>query len=402
MPDLVDPLSWTKEQRAEALRNLRLRTPTGPPVVTIFVRHSPDCKYKGDEFCKRCNCRKHFRWSSGGRQHRRKAGTRSWAEAEDAKRKLDDQLAGRIPKPSPDDTAQTIRAAISAFEKEKEVQGVIKQTRRVYHVELNRFATFCENSGVFTLHGVTASLITLFKSTWPGYYKSSYTRHVAQRRLHAFLKYCADSEWLTRVPKMAPVKIEEPPTMPLTEAEYQKLLEAVPGEFTNGTAARVRSVIALMRWSGLAVRDASCLRRDALSKHEGHYSVMTNRQKTGTDVYVPIPPNVGDEILAAALPEGEYLFWTPRKSQQITFASHKGTEISRCFTRAGIQGQNAMVSHRLRDTFACDLLSKGVSLADVSKMLGHRSIVTTERSYAKWVRARQDRLNQIVSGTWKK
>ena len=28
-------------------------------IVTIFVRHSPGCKYAGDEFHKGCKCRKH-------------------------------------------------------------------------------------------------------------------------------------------------------------------------------------------------------------------------------------------------------------------------------------------------------------------------------------------------------
>ena len=36
------------------------------PTITIFVRHSTDCKYKGDEFYRRCNCRKHFRWFANG------------------------------------------------------------------------------------------------------------------------------------------------------------------------------------------------------------------------------------------------------------------------------------------------------------------------------------------------
>jgi integrase/recombinase XerD len=70
------------------------------PIIAIFVRHSADCKYAGDEFAKRCNCRKHFRWTQNGEQYRRKAGTRSWAEAEEQKRKLEDQLAGRPADPS--------------------------------------------------------------------------------------------------------------------------------------------------------------------------------------------------------------------------------------------------------------------------------------------------------------
>jgi site-specific recombinase XerD len=61
-----------------------------------------------------------------------------------------------------------------------------------------------------------------------------------------------------------------------------------------------------------------------------------------------------------------------------------------------------MLSHRLRDTFAVDLLQKGVPLEEVSKLLGHESIKTTERHYAKWVKGRQDRLDSLVSATWTK
>jgi hypothetical protein len=60
------------------------------PTITIFVRHSADCKYKGDEFYRRCNCRKHFRWFVNGNQQRRTANTRSWSETEENKRELAD------------------------------------------------------------------------------------------------------------------------------------------------------------------------------------------------------------------------------------------------------------------------------------------------------------------------
>jgi site-specific recombinase XerD len=61
-----------------------------------------------------------------------------------------------------------------------------------------------------------------------------------------------------------------------------------------------------------------------------------------------------------------------------------------------------MRSHRLRDTFAVDLLSKGVPMEEVSKLLGHDSIKTTEKSYSAWAKIRQDRLNKLVIGTWVK
>jgi integrase/recombinase XerD len=61
-----------------------------------------------------------------------------------------------------------------------------------------------------------------------------------------------------------------------------------------------------------------------------------------------------------------------------------------------------MISHRLRATFAVDLLQKGVPLEHVSKLLGHKSVTTAERHYARWVKGRQDRLDTIVSAPWKK
>jgi hypothetical protein len=68
---------------------------TTTPTITIYVRHSVGCKYEGDEFAKRCDCRKWVRWTKDGTRHRLKANTRSWAEAEQAKRDLEDQLTGK-------------------------------------------------------------------------------------------------------------------------------------------------------------------------------------------------------------------------------------------------------------------------------------------------------------------
>src|SRR5215813_1520388 len=69
------------------------------PIVTVFVRHSQDCKYKGDETWKKCSCRKHLRWTHGGKQYRRSARTRSWAQAEMNKRDVESKFAAAGGKP---------------------------------------------------------------------------------------------------------------------------------------------------------------------------------------------------------------------------------------------------------------------------------------------------------------
>lgn len=41
------------------------------------------------------------------------------------------------------------------------------------------------------------------------------------------------------------------------------------------------------------------------------------------------------------------------------------------------------------------------TLHSPSKLLGHESVKTTERHYSKWVKGQQDRLDSLVSATWK-
>ena len=58
-------------------------------------------------------------------------------------------------------------------------------------------------------------------------------------------------------------------------------------------------------------------------------------------------------------------------------------------------------SHRLRDTFSTDLLSKGVPIEVISKLLGHTSIKTIEKYYAPWVAIRQRSLDEAVKAVWR-
>jgi integrase len=211
---------------------------------------------------------------------------------------------------------------------------------------------------------------------------------------------------LERVPAWPKIKIEEPPTMPLTAEEYKRLLEVVASivrrRDTAIWAARVRGLFQLMRWSGLAIMDALTLKRDELihDKAKGIYRVVTQRIKTGTHVTVPIPPNVAQELLSVQNENDVYFFWSGEGSKKSVVGDWGKRFIVPAFEAAQIECGGHMRSHRLRDTFAVDLLVKGIPLEEVSKLLGHESIRTTERHYAKRVQGRQDRLDTLVTGTW--
>ena len=287
----------------------------------------------------------------------------------------------------------------------RKIKGLTEKVIGKYTRELDRLRTYCGTQRVFTVQGITRELLTGYAATWAKSYPASLTRSKVRERLRSFLRYCYQAEWLTRIPQVSKVQVQQDPTLPLTAAEYGKLLDTCYATFAEDKekCARVHALLQLMRWSGLAIRDALTIQRTGII-HDAKkklYRVVTSRQKTGTHVSVPIPNEVADELLTVLNGNPTYVFWSGNGMEE-SATKNWAKHIAKLFDDAGIPKVCYMVSHRLRDTFAVDLLQKGVPMEEVSKLLGHTSIKTTERHYAKWVKERQDRLDTLVSAAWAK
>ena len=365
------------------------------PVITIHVRHSADCKYIGDEFAKRCQCRKHLRWHLHGKLHRRKANTRSWAEAEEVKRELEDQFKGKAPEASPT-AARGIPSCIDTFITNKRVEGISEDVIGKHTRELDRLIDYCERRSVFVVQGLSRELLTAFCATWEKQYPSSQTRAAVRSRLRSFLKFCYESQWLPRIPALPKITVDEAPTLPLSDDEYKRLLQATKKLRSPEQQTQAHALFQLMRWSGLSVRDSLTLSKREIQEHDDVFRVVTSRQKTGTHVSVVIPPKIAEEIRSVHN-DGRYIFWDGAEDIVKRWTKYV---IAPCFKTAKIDRGGNMMSHRLRDTFAVHLLQKGVPIEEVSKALGHESIKTTEKHYAKWVKTRQDRLDNLIMATW--
>ena len=70
--------------------------------------------------------------------------------------------------------------------------------------------------------------------------------------------------------------------------------------------------------------------------------------------------------------------------------------LTKIFTAAGIDAH----PHMLRDTLAVECLLAGVSLEEVSMLLGHGDIAITKKHYSPWVKARQAQLDESVKKSW--
>ncbi|HEX8817183.1 MAG TPA: site-specific integrase [Terriglobales bacterium] len=370
------------------------------PSITVFVRHSGDCKYKDDETWRRCNCRKHLRWSHGGRQYRASAKTRSWSQAEDAKRNLESKFtAGAAPTTVVTTNKKTIADAVQLFLSSKKSDGLNPNGLQKLERELGRFERFLSDKSKHFPDEIDLPTLINYRASWEELYPSSGTRSQVQARLRRFLRFCHDAGWIERVPRLSAIKVDEPPTMPLTEKQYKTVLEKIPKTFPPAKATRVRALVQLMRHSGLAIRDAVTLSRPEVQRDSKKKltRVTTSRQKTGTHVSVPLPPDVATEVLTA-FGDDEYAFWSGNglETSVVTNWQHD----LRALFRETFGRDTQFTPHCLRDTAAVSWLSAGVPLEEVSKLLGHSSIKTTEKSYAPWVRERQDKLDALVIGTW--
>jgi integrase/recombinase XerD len=375
------------------------------PDVTVNVRHKNACPSAGrGGFYHKCDCPKFLRYSFGGKQHNFAAGTRSWDQAEIRAKEKQVQLESDV------DTTirhgsekKTIKEAVEVFLTSKESEGIGSDAFAKNRRELERFELFMSERSRFYPGDIRLEDLVGYRAGWEGVYKSSQTRAMVQTRLRGFLRFCVDNEWMTRLPKLKPIKVDEVPTLPLSESEYDRLLQMVPKLFDEAKAPKVRALIQLMRHSGLAIRDAVTLERSEIvfdPKLEQH-RIVTSRQKTGTHVSVMIPPAVAKEVLSVLNGNERYVFWNTGTGLEQSAVTNWQHDLRRLF-RGTFGEKTDFTPHCLRDTAAMGWLSRGMRMEVVSKMLGHTSIKTTEKSYAKWDTRRQDNLDSELMATWEK
>jgi integrase/recombinase XerD len=111
-----------------------------------------------------------------------------------------------------------------------------------------------------------------------------------------------------------------------------------------------------------------------------------------------IPPDVAQELFKITNGNPQYVFWNNKGGSKRSTVTKWHKDLHRVFVKAGMRNGHP---HQLRHRFAADMLSKGMPLEEVSKLPGHKAVKTTEKYYAKWVKSRQDRLDNLVIATWK-
>jgi integrase len=363
------------------------------------VRHGADCPKVGDRDWKRCRCPRWLYWRQDGKAVRQAAKTRSWEKAQDAARQIEERFKRAL---GGDTTALqdavTIEGAVRLFLEDKSQQGtgdtLRSKLKRLLEV---RFVKWAAEQPITRINTVTLAHLEEFRKTWPG---NDLTRQKTQELLRSFFNFCLKHDWIRKNPAalLSKIRVETVPTDYFNREEFDKIIAACDTYTTKSPKpelrrAKVKALILLMRWSGLRAGDAIKLERSKLIENK----ILLRMEKTGEPVWCPIPPDVAERLRNLPNSNPAYFFWSGNGSADSAYSDWHRT-VEAVFEEAALRKRCHF--HMLRDTFAVELLLAGVPIEQVSMLLGHRSVRTTQRHYAPWVRARQEQLEASVKKTW--
>jgi len=293
----------------------------------------------------------------------------------------------------------TIESAADLYLKDM-AQRQIKDPSKARRM-LARLRDYANARQVILLKDITARLLTEWRGTWT-FMKGSDSPAVHWSVVKTFFKWAFSTDLIAADPsaKLKSLPSGRHQVLPLSRDEFDRILAAVDQcGFAPEVEYRVKSFILLQRWSGLSCMDAATLSRPSLSEDN---NISRERSKTNNGVFVPIPEAVAEMLRMLPNDHPEYFFWNPDRMKKTSIVAMFGDWLRTVFDKAGVaHSTSEMLSHRFRHTFAVELLSAGVGIERVSKLLGHKTMRTTEKYYSAWVKERQQKLVIEVKDAWK-
>jgi integrase/recombinase XerD len=344
-------------------------------MLQVFRRHNPKkCKLRSRSQYK-CRCPLWIDARIDGVRVRKPLKTRNWAKAQRDVRQWERDgvkpvVAGRA----------TVEQWKEAFLQDAKSR-LASETLRKYKHLFAQLTTFSSTKGLVFVGDLDLAQLTTFKAGWKDARLSAGKKI---ERLRSMFKFALERGWVRDNPakKLVIAKAKLVPTLPFTQDEMDRIIKAAEKD------QRLLAFIYCMRFGGLRISDATTLAVTSLQ--DGLLHLHT--EKTGEAVRIPLPGYVVKELKAVKHKNPNYFFWSGTSKVQAAVSVWR-RRLADVFTTAKVPNAH---SHRLRDSFACGLLTGGVSIEDVAKLLGHSSIAITEKHYAPWVRTRQDALARAV------
>jgi integrase/recombinase XerD len=344
-------------------------------MLTLWRRHLARCSHRTRR-SKSCSCPIWVQGTLNGTWLKKSLDLRSWEAAQKLVR--DWEASGNA--------SVSVEQAFQRFIADCQARNLGAETVAKYQLlEREMVAAF----GRRPVDSLSVEDLSRYRESWT---MGPLSARKKVERLRTFFRFCIERSWCGKNPAslLKPPKAGQTPTLPFPDEDLEKIrkgIDAYPDR-PSGRREQLHAFVLLLEHTGLRIRDAVCFSKDKIR----HGRLLLYTQKTGQPVWMPLSPAVTEAL--APLPARP--FWSGECEPKSAVGDWQRT-LARLFKIAGVIGGHA---HRFRDTFAVKLLSRGVSLENVSILLGHADVKITQKHYAPWVRSRQDRLEEEVRKIW--
>lgn len=208
--------------------------------------------------------------------------------------------------------------------------------------------------------------------------------------ISSFYRFLQDTGEATHNPArgvpLPKVKHSFPPC--LSEGQAQHLLEAVHTPWH-------RAMVALLLFAGLRRSEAAAITLDDLDLEQRHLLVRGKGCKQRVVPLAPLVVAAIQEYLACRPPSDSAHLFVSRVGGHPIQGRVAGRMLDRVLERAGL-GQEGITPHRLRHTFATQLIRQGADVRTVQELLGHADLQTTARYLHSDLRAKQAAVGRVA------
>jgi site-specific recombinase XerD len=347
-----------------------------------------------------------------GARFRRSLGTRSLAQA---KKKIMRLLDGtdEVLEQAEEAAAATptVKDAVQEYLEYCEYNKRLKDSTLVsYRDTLHAFRDFCEERLYRTVDQMNLKLFELWQAERKVTPKSM---HKEFTHLSGFCSRGIELGWLqvNWAKKVKLPKADGVSTLPFREPEAKAILAAcsrlgdtenVRGGYASYSADQIdaerryaKALVLALLTTGLRISDVVNLQRSKVYlDRKGITRLRIRTEKTGVVLTLRLPNATFQALKNLPVVSEALYFWKGGDDRQFATACDRARRvIARLGDIAKVKNAHP---HRFRDTWAKTALLEGKGMRTVQKVLGHKSIRTTEEHYAPFVPEYQDQIDEAT------
>jgi integrase/recombinase XerD len=265
-------------------------------------------------------------------------------------------------------------------------KGYSRYTVRNYSLHLREFNNWAESNKLEKIEDVTAEDVEDFHLTLAQKDESRSLNKKTQNyyliTLRSLFKYLISKDMEVMPPeKITLSKVPERQIHFLEREELTKIIEHISTDNLNGL--RDKAIISVLFSTGLRVSELCHLRRNQVSLSRGEFSVHGKGGKVRPVFLTEEALENLAEYIETRRDTNPFVFIRHHKNPELD--SKKKEPITERSVQRLLKHSAAMAGivkpvtpHKLRHSFATELLRNGADLRSVQAMLGHSSVTTTQ------------------------